>query len=343
MTQWACRGPAARSAEAFKMFSHHGTKGLGQLEAFIDADEGVAFQMDNLLFWDSLGTDYNWAIYGLFEKKQSSKFQVTLLPSGNVLLRDWKDMYLAPRPVGRGLNTSRIIAVEYSEDASLQYEVFYRENKVAFRACNGLYLSRVFRSFHTVEAAKHSADDSCYFQPMIGDLIIPTFEILRVTTSNLSQVKCYPCVLMKETYINRSEEPESHTFTMTWEIQVADNLVWHHLWGLGVASFHQFNIMDMTATLAYSQDNERVVTVMRYICETHTEQVTVPPNRKATALLLTKKHDVAVVDFVAIIGKVKSNGDVVTLHEHGTWSGLVYRDVHLEVQMERLCESCTAI
>ncbi|XP_053144873.1 uncharacterized protein LOC128342070 [Hemicordylus capensis] len=308
-------------------------KGLGQLEAFLHAEEGVAFQMDNLMFWDSLGRGCDWAIQGVSEKTESSKFQITLLPSGKILLRDWVGMYLAPRQSGHP-NTYPILPVLHSENAALQYEVFHRDNMVAFRAHNGLFLSRVFRSFHTIEAAKRFADDSCYFRPVIGDLLSPTLQIVRVIPGNLSRVKCYRCVLKKETYINRSEAPENHTFTMTWETQHADRVFWKRLWGLGMASSLQFNIMDMTATVKYSQDNERVVTVMRNISETCTEQVVVPPRMKATARLVFSKDNATAVSFVAMITKTKSDGDVVILYEPGAWSGLVYFNVRLEVKIE---------
>ena len=75
-------------------------KGLGQREAYIDAEEEVAFQMDNGLFWDSLASGSQWAIEGMPEKKKSSKFWVTHLLSGKVLLRNWIGMFLAPVDAG---------------------------------------------------------------------------------------------------------------------------------------------------------------------------------------------------------------------------------------------------
>ncbi|XP_053150585.1 uncharacterized protein LOC128344470 [Hemicordylus capensis] len=299
--------------------------------------------MDNLMFWDSLGRDDSRAIQGDVEKKMSSKFRITLLPSEKILLRDWVGGYLALRPIGR-CQSHPILPVQYSEHSSLQFEVFHRDNKVAFRACNGLFLARVYRNFHTIEAAKHSADDSCYFQPVIGDLISPSFEILSVTLSDPSNVNCYRCLLKKETYINRSEIPQSHIFTMTWETQVADRVFWNSLWGVGVATSHQFKIMDMTAILEYSQDNERAVTVVRSIYETCTKQVVVPPKMKATAHLVANKRNATAMHFTAIIRKVMSNGHVINMHQRGAWSGLIYLDVHLEITIEeQLGESCIAM
>lgn len=299
--------------------------------------------MDNSLIWDSLGRGYIRAIQGLFVKVESSKFWTILLPSGKVMLRNWIGMYLAPMSVGADPNAYPIVAVSYSEDESLQFEVFYRDNKVAFRAYNGLFLTRVYRSFHTIEAAKIVADDSCCFRPMIGDLHVPTFKIIKVKISDLAVMQYYLCVLKKETFINRSDEPKHHTFSMTWETTVTDKIVWKRLWGRGFDVSCQFTITGTTTTLKYTKDNEKVVSVIRRIHEQRTKEVVVPPKRKSTARLLVNKNDNAAFPFWATIRKVKSNGDVVALKEQGAWSGLLYCSVQLEVVTERLPDPCTTM
>ncbi|XP_020653362.1 uncharacterized protein LOC110081185 [Pogona vitticeps] len=315
-------------------------KGLGQLEAYIDAEEGVAFQMDNNLFWDSLGRGYGWAIQGLFDKMESAKFWITRLPSGKVMLRDWIGMYLAARDVGTDPDTFPIQPVEYSEDASLQFEVFHRGNRVAFQAYNGLFLARMYRGFYTIEAAKLFADDACYFRPLIGDLVPPIFELVQMDIEDYSKVRCHRHVLEKQTYVNRSNVLERHIFTMTWETHCIDRIVWDRLWGLGLPFSWSFTVEDATPSVKYTEDNEKAVSLTRYIYMKQRKEVEVPPKTKAIASLLVFWHKTAAVPFTAVIEKVKSNGEVEVLYEGGAWHGLAFRDLHIKVKLEKLGGLC---
>ncbi|XP_061477675.1 uncharacterized protein LOC133382033 [Rhineura floridana] len=314
------------------------SKGLGQLEAYIDAEEGVAFQMDNNLILASLAGQFTWAIQGVVEKMESSKFWVTRLPSGKVMLKNWIGMYLAVMDAGEDPKTFPIQPVQYSEDASLKFDVFYKDNRIAFRAYNGLFLARVRRGFHTVEATKLVADDSCYFRPLIGDLFPSNFEILRVITGDLSHVKYRRHILDKQVYINRGEVPEEHTFHMTWETSVTDTVFWNRLWGLGLVSSCAFTVEEATPLLLYTKNNDRTVLVQRYIYRKLTREVLVPPHTKVLAQLVVDRNRCVTVLFTAAIRKVKSNGDVVVMHERGVWKGCVYHDVRLEIKKHRLTE-----
>lgn len=299
--------------------------------------------MDNKLIWDSLGRNNDTAIKGVPEKKVTSKFWITLLPCNKVMIRDSKDMYLAPLSAPGALNTYPVFLVPFSEDESLMFEVFYKGNEVAFRANNGLFLASVERSFHTIEAAKVVADNSCCFRPMIGDLHVPTFEIIEVITEDLSKTRGRTHVLKKEAFINRSDAPQRHTYSMTWETTVTDTVAWKRLWGLGLACSHQFRIGNMTATLKYTEDNEKNVTVTRKIHVNLSRDVVVPPRIKSTACLVVNKLDSVSVPFVATIRKEKYKGDTEILHEAGAWRGLLYFDVDVELKNERIHDRCTIL
>ncbi|XP_061470442.1 uncharacterized protein LOC133379348 [Rhineura floridana] len=314
------------------------SKGLGQLEAYVDAEEGVAFQMDNNLVWDSRDGQYTWAIQGLFEKMESGKFWVTHLPSGKVMLRNWAGMYLAARNVGEDPKSFPIQPVQYSEDASLKFDVFYKDNRVAFRAYNGLFMTRVHRAFHSLEAVKLVADDSCYFRPLIGDLLLPKFKILRVITGDLSHVKYHRRVLDKQVCVNWAEVAKQHTFKMTWETTVFDKVRWNSLWGLGLETSFQFTIEEAMPRLEYTKNNDQTVLVKRYIYQRLTEEVLVPPHSEVIAKLVVNRNPTVTVSFTAVIQKVKSNGDVVMLHKGGVWKGLVYHGVQLEITKRKLSE-----
>ncbi|KAH0628920.1 hypothetical protein JD844_010558 [Phrynosoma platyrhinos] len=296
--------------------------------------------MDNDLFWDSLPEA---AIEGTSEKKKTSKFKVIHVSLGKVILRNWKGVCLAPVEVGTDPKTFPVLPVQYSEDPSLEFKVFHRGNKVAFQAHNGLFLARKYRRSHVLEAATFPPDDTCFFHPLIGDLLLPTFEIMNVNPRDLSQVKCRRCLLDRQTYFNRSKVPIRHTFTMAWDTHCTDRIVWNRLWGLGLPSSCSFTVKDATPTVSYTEDNEYIISVSRHILETITKEVVVPPRTKATASLWVKKHNDAAVPFTAFIGKVKPDGEVVAFNEGGAWTGLVYHGLHMEVTMEGLHKLCTVM
>nr|XP_008101747.1 PREDICTED: uncharacterized protein LOC100551521 [Anolis carolinensis] len=294
--------------------------------------------MDNYLFWDSLP---HAAIEGTSEKKESSKFQVIRASLGKVMLRNWKGICLAPVEVGTDLKTFPVLPVQYSEDPSLQFDVFHQGNKIAFQASNGLFLARIYRKSHVLEAATFPPDDTCLFRPLIGDLLLPTIEILSVNFKDFSQMKCRRHLLHRQTYVNQSKAPIQHTFTMDWDTHCTDRVIWNHLWGLGLPSSCSFTVEDVTPTVKYTEDNEYVVSVSRHISEKVTKEVVVPPRSKATANLWVKKDNDAALPFTAFIGKVKPGGDVISFNEGGVWTGLVYCDLHIEVTQERLHKLCT--
>lgn len=309
-------------------------EGMGQLEAYINAQEGVAFQMDNYLIWDSLGKSNEWAIQGVPEKKKTSKFWITRLHSEKVMMSDWTDMYLAPVPAESDPNAYPLQPFPNQLDTSVQFEVFYRGNKVAFRAYNGLFLTRVHRDFHTIEAANPVDDDSYCFRPMIGDIDVPTFKIQKVIASDLPELHGYRCVLKKERIYNWNNTSKSHTFCLKWETTVKDRVAWKHQWGLGIPNSHRIKIRGMTVNLKYTEDNDNIVYVKRKIYEKHEKHVVIPPDSVCTARLLAMIYDNAVFKFTAKIRKVKPNGGAMTLVQPVVWTGLIYQDIYVAIEIQ---------
>uniref|UniRef100_A0A6J0U035 Uncharacterized protein n=1 Tax=Pogona vitticeps TaxID=103695 RepID=A0A6J0U035_9SAUR len=318
------------------------SKGLGDLEAYTDVEEGVAFQMDNNLFWDSLGSCFQLAIEGMCEKTFSCKFWVISLPSGRVLIKDWLGMYLAPVEEGTDVKTYPVQPVQYTEDRSLQFDVFHRDNRVAFQAYNRRFLARVQRGeFQILEAAKFLIDSTCYFRPQIGDICLPTFEIKNVVPKELWRVKCRPTLVDRMSYTNRGETPIQQTFIMDWNIQCTDKVFWNHLWGLGLPSVSSpFVVENAKLTVKYLEDNQRVVSVTRNISETVSHTLMVPPRTKAIAYLYARQQSNASLPFTAVIRKVTPRGKEVILQENGAWTGLVYRDLWIYCSLKRLDELC---
>ncbi|XP_060108997.1 uncharacterized protein LOC132581651 isoform X2 [Heteronotia binoei] len=296
--------------------------------------------MDNCMYWDSSGDDHQLAILAAEEKNFSSKYFVTVTQQGKVALRDFRKFYLATKPVG---NSQPLLPEHHTPEASSEFKVFHKDNKIAFRAHNGCFLARVFREFSTIEASKTTVDSSCFFQPEIGDRFLPTYDVLNVDIGDHSNLKCRRCVLKKETYVNRSEEPVNHRFKLTWKKETIQTTVWVHRWGLGLATTADFTILDTEATLKYNEDNDKVVSVPKVICETLAEVVEVPPKTKATARLVVCKQDHVSVPFRVKIRKLKPGGFLQSFVTPGVWHGLVYCDLKLEIKMKPLRTPCTVM
>ncbi|KAJ7317555.1 hypothetical protein JRQ81_003717 [Phrynocephalus forsythii] len=167
-------------------------KGLGQLEAYIGMMEGVAFRMDNNQYWNLVRYGQQWIIMGAPKKRQSSKFLVISQPSSQVMLRDRDGTPLAPVERETSPKTYPVVPVPYSEDPNIRFTVFYKDNKVAFQASNGLFLGRICKDFfrwtNMLEASMFFPDDSCFFEPLIGDIRLPIFQILHVAPRELSHL-----------------------------------------------------------------------------------------------------------------------------------------------------------
>ncbi|KAH0628918.1 hypothetical protein JD844_010556 [Phrynosoma platyrhinos] len=319
------------------------SKGLGQLEAYIEAEEGVAFQTDSGQFWASLTNQHERSVVWIYPKKSSCKFTVTYLSSGKVTLKDWRGMYLAVVEDGEEPSNFPVLPTHYVEDESFHFAVFHSGNKVAFRAYNGLFLSRVLRQFYVLEAAKVFTDDSCLFQPVIGDLFPPTMEILDVVPTDLSRLKFHRHLVATKAYVNRTKLPVRHTFIMTWNTRCLDKIIWEHLWGLGVPSLCPFTVERVMPLVMYTRDNERLIHVEREISEKVTKEVEVPPETRAVAFLFIHGKYNAPLPFTAIIRKKKRDGTEAIFDENGAWMGLVYQDLWVECSYVKLRESCTTM
>ncbi|XP_062827760.1 uncharacterized protein LOC103277699 [Anolis carolinensis] len=316
------------------------TKGLGQLEAYIEAEEGVAFQMDNDQFWASVTDQYESFIAGIFPKKMSCKFKIHLLSSGKVMLEDWGGMYLAVKEVEEEPNTFTVRPVIYAEDESLRFSAFHSGNKVAFQAYNGLFLTRVFRQFHVLEAVKLFTDESCLFRPLIGDLSPPTLKMLNIIPKDLSKLKFHPQLVGKNTYTNWANVPVKHTFTMTWEDHCTDKIIWDRLWGLGLPCLCSFTVERAKPTVVYTRDNDYLLSVGREISEKVTKEVEVPPRTKAVAHLFVQVNFNAPLPFTAVIQKTKPGARDETFNENGAWMGLIYGDLWVECSLEKMFGFC---
>lgn len=326
----------------FQLMALQVWKGLGQLEAYIGADEGVAFQMDNKMYWDSLGNGSHWAVEGMPEKRKSSKFWLIPAPSGKVMLKNWLGLFLAAVDV-RSEKIYPIQPVQYSTKPSLSFEVYFRDNMIAFRASNGLFLCRTFKEFNGLEAAKFFPDETCCFLPQIGDIDLPTFEIVSVVPNDIFPIQYHPHFVDKQIFYNRRSTSVLHTFGLNWVTHCTDRVIWKHLWGLGLPSSCSFRIEDATPTVKYTEDNQQNFSLVRSVLEIIVKKVEVPPSTKAIASFWVDIVHSVVVPFLVTIQKVKPHGDVERFNETGAWKGMVYKNLRVDVAMEPLCEPCRSM
>ncbi|KAH0628922.1 hypothetical protein JD844_010560 [Phrynosoma platyrhinos] len=310
-------------------------KGLGQLEAYLDVEEGVAFQMDNGMYWSCMGYGEELNIKGVSEKVESCKFHISSLPSGQVRLRNWKGLCLAPMDIPSEIDYP-IQAVSFSDKPHVEFEVFWKGNSIAFKAYNGLFLARICRVYNMLVAAKFYPDITCYFRPLVGDHPPPSIEIMSVVPCDVSAVNCTPCILEEQTFVNRKKVPVNYTFAMLWEPHSTDRIIWTRMWGLGMRSSCTFPFLDTKPVILYTTDNDQVVTVVRIISEYLTREVEVPPRMKAKAQFCVDKENHAPLGFIAFIRKKRSDQDVTFYAVGGSWMGLVYSNFRVEIEFTYL-------
>lgn len=135
--------------------------GHTDLQGLICSSNGIALRMDNCMCWTSTIN----GIQGQCQKDCTCTFKVCLVSGGKVQITDYKGDYLFVDPCScNKIKTSKTRKSPYSE-----FEVLFQNGKVMFKACNGLFLSRIYYvcpEIHTVEAQKQCCDVHCLFEPV---------------------------------------------------------------------------------------------------------------------------------------------------------------------------------
>nr|XP_008101746.1 PREDICTED: uncharacterized protein LOC100568089 [Anolis carolinensis] len=286
--------------------------------------------MDNGMYWGSINEGRVSCIEGVTQKIEACKFHVICLPSGKIMIKNWMGLYLAAMDVPSEV-LFPIQPVTFTDNENEEYDVFYKHNKVTFKAFNGLFLGRRCNKRNTLTATRFYPDETCYFYPVIGDIHPPVMEILGVVPCDISGVSCTPYIMGEQTFTNWSEDPVKHTFTMIWETCSFDRIIWTRLWGLGVMCACNFKILDTKANVLYSQNNEQVVNVLRFIAEHLTQEVEVPPRTEARGQFCVDKQNFAALGFTAIVRKTRPDESFTFHIVGGSWKGLVYNKLRLEV------------
>nr|XP_033780252.1 uncharacterized protein LOC117350227 [Geotrypetes seraphini] len=317
------------------------SKGLGALEIYLDAEEGVTFKTDNDMYWNSYYEVYRYIIMPLEFKDECSKFLLTRLPSGKILLRDVRDMYLSCTPHD---GVGHIMPDKESPDRFCEFEPYFEEDKVALKAANGMFVCRAYRRMHFIEASKPTPEECCRFRLQIGDLLYPCYDIFSVVVGDTSHVRCQPSVVKKETFVNKTDQPVSHTFNLGWEMRATETTTWNHLWGLESITSGTFTLQGMEATVTYNGGYLKTVSTFKNISEKRSSTVNVPEHSKAIAQLVVTKQDQVTVPFAVNVRKTKKDGESFYMEEKGSWKGLVYTDVTLETKDEPdRGDQCTAV
>ncbi|KAM9324282.1 uncharacterized protein PAF06_000303 [Gastrophryne carolinensis] len=307
-------------------------KGLGPLGIFLSTEEGVSFQTDNEMYWCSCCNGKRYRIHAREMKDLSSKFQVSLLQNGKILLKDFRDMYVS----WVDCDGTKFLETEKSTpDELCEFDVFNDGEKIILKASNGLFICRSFKHHgDLIEAGRAVMDDCCRLRTGMGDLYPPCFDIASVELADVSKLNCRPCVLKKETFVNKTDVTQSHGFTLIWDTRSTDSTQWETTWGLNSSYSTTVTIMAFQATISYSGSFQKMATTNRSIVEKRSITVNVPEHSKVTAQLVVSKMENASIPFTAFIRKTKVNGETIDLEEKGIWKGLVYDDVTLETKQE---------
>ncbi|KAM4019170.1 uncharacterized protein ACNLHF_028513 [Anomaloglossus baeobatrachus] len=317
------------------------SRGLGPLTMYLFIEEGVSFQSDNDMFLCSGFNGRDYLIQVRETKDLTCKFLITLLPNGKVMLQESRDTYVSwvEREGVLHLDTEKSIP-----DASCEFEVFNDGERVLFKASNGLFMFRNFR-YHgdTIEVGRSSMDDCCRFRLGMGDMYAPAFDFSDVELHDISKIVCRPYVLKKETYVNKTDDVQSHEFNFSWEIRTPEITQWESTWGIDSNLSTTFSVLGFEGTITYNGSFQKIATVNRSIVERRNVTIDVPQRGKVTAQLVVSKMENASIPFIASIRKSKVTGEAIYFEEKGVWKGLVYDSVTLEVKQESERNSCTAL
>ncbi|XP_072286659.1 uncharacterized protein [Pyxicephalus adspersus] len=309
------------------------SKGLGPLCIYLNTEEGVSFQTDNEMYWCSYCNGNKYRIHAREMKDLSSKFHISLLQNGKLLLKDFRDMYVS----WEDCDGITYLEIEKSTpDELCEFEVFNDGEKVILKASNGLYVCRSFKHHgDIIEAGKTVAENCCRLRTGLGDLYPPCFDISNVELKDVSKLCCRPCILKKEFFVNNTDVVQRHIFTLGWEVRTTDTTMWETTWGLNSTFSTTVSIMAFEATIAYNGTFQKTASTYRSIVERRSITVDVPQHSKVTAQLVVSKLENASIPFTAYIRKSKVNGETLNLEEKGLWKGLVYDNITLETKLEQ--------
>ncbi|XP_048844068.1 uncharacterized protein LOC125715952 isoform X6 [Brienomyrus brachyistius] len=308
--------------------------GFGPLEAFIGAEEGVALTDVDDKYWSPVDRRGVYTIACCKETKDPScKFFLEKIGDHKVRMSDLRGVYLSR------VHRDGVDFIETSKnpsDAFCEFEVFTKSEKVLFKADNGKFLSRATRGHLNIEAAKDGPDKYCEFTPTIGDVVSPKFEITSVGFMDVRELIHIPAVVQKETYVNRSSVEQKHRFSMSWTKAECATTTWNHTWGLNSTLTFDCAFIKAAISISYSGSYGTSSTKQTSITLGKETEVTIPPHKKITVKLVVNKQENCQVPFTAKIKKIKSSGDVQELTEQGTWRGVIYENVIVEVEEEDL-------
>ncbi|XP_048843289.1 uncharacterized protein LOC125715588 isoform X2 [Brienomyrus brachyistius] len=311
--------------------------GFGPLEAFIGAEEGVALTDVDDKYWSPIERNGIYPIECCKDTKDPwCKFLIEKVGDHKVRMKDLRGVYLS-RIHRCGIDF--IEAAKNPPDVYCEFEVFVKDGKVLFRADNGKYLSLIDHGRLNIEAAKDGPDKYCEFTPTIGDIVSPKFEIISVGFMDVRELTHIPAVVQKKTYVNRSSVEQKHRFSMSWTKAESATTTWNHTWGLNsTLTFDCEFIVKFKSevTISYSGSYGTSSTKEASMTLGEETEVTIPPHKKTTVKLVVNKQECGQVPFTAKIKKIKSSGDVQELTEQGTWRGVIYENVIVEVEEEDL-------
>lgn len=314
------------------------------LEPYIDAPEGMSLKADNNKYLSRIERNGRQRIeaakdvkdpYTKFLVKKSSDGKRILLQADNntfcsLILRDV--YYLE--------------AAKQTPDEWCEFEAFTTDDgKLVLKALNNLFISRIYRdNVNSIEAAKEGIDVFCKFTPSIGALIPPKFEILGITwDSSGSSVIYDPTVVTDDSYRNDASTKIVQEIDLKWSNKTSETTTWTHAWGFESSLTFKSGLLEsmvakyeFQAKISYNGSYAKSSTTENKVSFSRKVKITAAPHKRTTASMVVKKADNVKLPFTAKICRTDADGTKRILYEQGTWSGVAYQSVEIEVHEEPL-------
>ena len=308
------------------------------LQPFIGAPEGIALLADNNKFLSRISRNYQGIEAIKDVKDPYTRFLVTTTSDGKrILLQADNGCYCTL--ISR--DAYYMEAARQTPDGWCEFQPFQSDDrKLVLKGHNGLFLSRIDREgVQSIEAAKSGIDVYCKFTPEVGDLISPKFEILDLTWDSSDEPVNYePTVVREDTYSNNSSNEIVQEFDLKWSNKSTETTTWQHAWGFEFSFTYSSSLADSVvakyefqAKISYNGSYGNSSTEENEATFERKMKITAAAHRKTIVRMIVKKADNVSLPFTAKIRRTNADGTQMIEYEKGTWTGVGYQSVCVEV------------
>ena len=312
------------------------------LEPFIDAPEGLSLLADNNKYLCRYYRDGRNRIEASSDiKTRFTKFLVKKTSDGKrILLKADNDFYCCL------WNTDNVYYMEASWKAEpnewCEFEVFNDDHKLVLKGHNGLFITRWYRDgVQSIEASMHGINSCCQFILGVGDMITPKFEILDVTWDSSGESIFYnPVVVTEDTYVNNASKEIMHDFDLKWTNRATETTTWTHAWGFEASCTFKLGVLgasgEFQAKISYNGSYGTTSSKENEASFERKLKVSAAPFKKTTVKMVVQKADNVKLAFTAKVRRTNADGSSRIISEQGTWQGVSYEKVLVQVEEKDL-------